>query len=207
MGAFCLYGCLYSQYSDRLGINTPSPEKTLHINGTFKVDKLILTQDFETLGQVEDYTFLLKSSDNSVISYNQFLNFGTDSNNTEFVAPLNLIQFRIKTDSSDRDWIHEFDTQINSERFAVIISSFGFNLPIYSDTSSETPVPQIFPFIKDNKWFLKADYASFRPNSGNGEWILNLLVFDRSYANMIQPAAVDYSTLIDGKIPSSLINL
>ena len=207
MGAICLYGCLYSQYSDRLGINTPFPEKTLHVNGTFKVDKLILTKDFETLGETEDYTFLLKSGDNNVISYNQFLNFGSDSNNSEFVAPLNLIQFRIKTDTADKDWIYEFDTQINSDRFAVIISSFGFNLPIYSDTSSETPVPQIFPFIKNNKWFLKADYASFRPESGEGEWILNLLVFDRSYANMLQPETVDYSKLVDGKIPSNLIKL
>ena len=208
MGAFCLYGSLYAQYSDRMGINTQYPETDLHVNGTFKVEKLILAKDFETLGPVEDYTFLLKSADNSVISYNQFLDFGKGEG-ADFIAPLNLIQFKINTDNSDKDWIYEFDTNIDAKRFAVIISSFGYNLPVHSG-ERETPVQQIFPFIKNDKWYLKADYASFRPTGkdlGSGQWVLNLLVFDRSYANMIQPAAVDYSKMNNGELPQNTIEL
>jgi hypothetical protein len=44
-------------------------------------------------------------------------------------------------------------------------------------------MPQIFAFSSGGTWKLKADYQGFSDSSfPTGEWTLNLLVFDRSYA-------------------------
>lgn len=175
---------LYSQstiYTGKVGINTPNPEKELHVNGSMKTSSMTVKDGFEALGATENYTFLIKSlsPENKITSYNEtFL-----PNNP---APINLIQFKITCDSSDRDWVKEYDTKINSDKFLVIISSFGYTLPVYSVNTWITPMPQIFAYYTSgNTWRLKADYNGFTPLdsfSGEGIWTINLLIFDRAYA-------------------------
>ena len=201
LGAFCIFGMFYSQtqYSGNVGINTTKPEQKLHVNGGFRTDNLIIKENFTLLDKDEDYTFLVKSKENKITSYNTI---ATEHS----TAPLNLIQFKIKTDSSDRDWVNEFDTKINSDKYFVIISSFGFNLPVSGD-AGKTPVPQIFAQIKESTktWILKADYDGFRPNSGDGEWTLNLLVFDRKSSLLVQHNDIDMAGNSTGSASSSII--
>ena len=212
MGALCLYGISYSQtgtttnYSNRVGINTIEPEEKLHIKGSMKTKGMELSIPFTYLGAAETYSFLIKSPapENKVTSYNQTF-FPTSP------APLNLIQYKIKCDTRDNDWVKEFDTLINSDKFMVIISSYGYNQSTYNGDANITPVPQIYAYKKEENgkktWALKADYEGFEPstNSLQGEWTLNLIVFDVAYTkNYALTATVNSSGT--GSASQSLIN-
>ncbi|UHO38801.1 hypothetical protein H5J24_01005 [Chryseobacterium capnotolerans] len=169
--------------SAQVGINTAKPEKELTVNGTMKTSGIVFKKPMEKLGADENYTFIIKSPapENKITAYN-------DSFVPNSPAPINIIQFKITCDPSDKDWVNEFDTKINSKKFLVVISSFGFTQPVRTSTADWlTPVPQIFAYSTGSTWKLKADYEGFSPTSNlpTGEWTLNLLVYDRSYAKEI----------------------
>lgn len=169
--------------SAQVGINTEKPEKELTVNGTMKTSGMVFKKPMEKLGASENYTFIIKSPapENKITAYN-------DSFVPNSPAPINIIQFKIACDPSDKDWVNEFDTKINSKKFLVVISSFGFTQPIRTNTADwVTPVPQIFAYSTGTTWKLKADYEGFSPASTlpTGEWTLNLLVYDRSYAREV----------------------
>lgn len=163
----------------QVGINTATPEKELTVNGTMKTSGMVFKKPMEKLGANENYTFIIKSPapENKITAYN-------DTFVPNSPAPINLIQFKITCDPSDKDWVNQFDTKINAQKFFVVISSFGFTQPVRSSTDWVTPVPQIYAYPTGGTWKLKADYQGFSPASSlpTGEWTLNLLVFDRSYA-------------------------
>nr|WP_315026155.1 hypothetical protein [uncultured Chryseobacterium sp.] len=164
----------------QVGINTTKPEKELTVNGTMKTSGIVLKTPMEKLGASENYTFIIKSPapENKITAYN-------DSFVPNSPAPINLVQFKITCDPSDKDWVNQFDTKINSNKFLVVISSFGFTQSTRTYTSDwVTPVPQIFAYSAGGTWKLKADYQGFSPDASlpTGVWTLNLLVFDRSYA-------------------------
>jgi len=163
----------------QVGINTATPEKELTVNGTMKTSGMVFKKPMEKLGTNENYTFIIKSPapENKITAYN-------DTFVPNSPAPINLIQFKITCDPSDKDWVNQFDTKINAQKFFVVISSFGFTQPVRSSTDWVTPVPQIYAYPTGGTWKLKADYQGFSPVSSlpTGEWTLNLLVFDRSYA-------------------------
>jgi len=166
--------------SAQVGINTTTPEKELTVNGTMKTSGIVFKQPMEKLGVDENYTFIIKSPapENKITAYN-------DSFVPNSPAPINLIQFKINCDPADKDWVNQFDTKINSSKFLVVISSFGFTQPTRTFSANWlTPVPQIFAYSSGGTWKLKADYHGFAPDSSlpTGIWTLNLLVFDRSYA-------------------------
>lgn len=169
--------------SAQVGINTAKPEKELTVNGTMKTSGIVFKKPMEKLGADENYTFIIKSPapENKITACN-------DSFVPNSPAPINIIQFKITCDPSDKDWVNEFDTKINSKKFLVVISSFGFTQPVRTSTADWlTPVPQIFAYSTGSTWKLKADYEGFSPTSNlpTGEWTLNLLVYDRSYAKEI----------------------
>ncbi|WPO89286.1 hypothetical protein [Chryseobacterium sp. HR92] len=177
---------VYAQKAGNIGINTPNPEKELTVNGTMKTSGMILKDPLEKLGANENYSFLIKSPapQNKITSYNESFVPTTP-------APINLIQFKINCDPSNKDWIYEYDTKINSNKFLVVISSFGFTQPIFTIMSNiATPIPQIFAYPKNGTWKLKADYAGFKPDASlpAGIWTLNLLVFDKAYTRQFNPS-------------------
>lgn len=164
----------------QVGINTVNPEKELTVNGTMKTSGMVFKKPMEKLRADENYTFIVKSPppENKITAYN-------DSFVPNSPAPINLIQYKITCDPSDKDWVNQFDTKINSNKFLVVISSFGFtqsNKTYFADWI--TPVPQIFAYSSGGTWKLKADYEGFAPDASfpTGVWTLNLLVFDRAYA-------------------------
>ncbi|ROI01160.1 hypothetical protein EGI16_18425 [Chryseobacterium sp. G0240] len=169
----------------QVGINTNTPEKTLSVNGTMKTSGMVFKTPLEKLGTNENYTFIIKSPapENKITAYN-------DSFVPNSPAPINLIQYKITCDPTDKDWVNQFDTKINSSKFLVVISSFGFTQPVKTNSSDWlTPVPQIFAYSSGGTWKLKADYQGFAPDSSlpTGIWTLNLLVFDRAYAKEFNP--------------------
>ncbi len=171
--------------SAQVGINTVAPEKELTVNGTMKTSGIVFKQPMEKLKADENYTFIIKSPapENKITAYN-------DSFVPNSPAPINLIQFKITCDPSDKDWVNEFDTKINSNKFLVVISSFGFTQPTRTFSADWlTPMPQIFAYSSAGTWKLKADYQGFAPDNSfpTGVWTLNLLVFDRSYAKDFSP--------------------
>ena len=174
-----------AQYKNKTGINTQKPEKELHVNGTAKTDELFVNT-IETLSPTEDYRFLIKSPSNKITSFNE----GVFADLTP--SPINRIKFVINFNSAntDHDWINQFNTKINYNKFLCVIASYSYNLPVNSGFSAAmTPIPQIYatkhPTL--NTWVLKADYESFAPSvaqhtAKNGQWILEVLIFDRNYA-------------------------
>ncbi|NIF03903.1 hypothetical protein F3J23_00495 [Chryseobacterium sp. Tr-659] len=169
----------------QVGINTNTPEKTLSVNGTMKTSGMYFKTPLEKLGTNENYTFIIKSPapENKITAYN-------DSFVPNSPAPINLIQFKITCDATDKDWVNQFDTKINSNKFLVVISSFGFTQPVRTFSADWlTPVPQIFAYSSGGTWKLKADYQGFAPDNSfpTGVWTLNLLVFDRAYAKELNP--------------------
>ncbi len=184
--AVCISALFHAQ-SNRVGINTTTPEKELHVNGTMKTKGIVLDNNFEVLGAAENYNFIIKSPapNNKITSYNEtFLPTSP--------APINMIQFKITCDTDDNDWVNEFDTQINAGKFLVVIASYGYTLPTSMGASSTTtPIPQIYAHTDNNSatWKIKADYQSSTPTSTTtpGVWTLNLIVFDRAYTAQFDP--------------------
>ncbi|MBV8328084.1 hypothetical protein [Chryseobacterium sp.] len=177
-----LMGAAVFSYA-QVGINTPTPEKELTVNGTMKTKGIVFKKPMEKLGASENYTFIIKSPapENKITAYN-------DTFVPNSPAPINIVQFKITCDPSDKDWVNQFDTKINSNKFLVVISSFGFTQPIRTYSADWlTPVPQIFAYSSGGTWKLKADYQGFSPDSAlpTGVWTLNLLVYDRSYAKEV----------------------
>jgi hypothetical protein len=175
--AFIAFGT--SLCAQKVGIGTSNPETELHVNGSMKTIGMVIKDPLEKLGATEDYSFLIKSPapENKITSYNQsFL--------PQNPAPLNIIQYKITCDPGDKDWVQEYDTKINSDKFLVVISSFAFTQPVIGSDNTVTPVPQIYAYYTSGTWKLKADYEGFSPTNSSpvGIWTLNLLVFDRTYA-------------------------
>lgn len=136
------YNLFNAQYGN-FGINTDEPEEKLHVNGSLKADQIDFDTKLGKLTSTEPYTFLIKesASSNKITTYDSFFDSGR--------FPLNFIQFEINTDNSDRDWINEYDTDINAEKYIVVISSFGFNLPVGNSADrTVTPIPQIYAYKK-----------------------------------------------------------
>ncbi|MBE4948130.1 hypothetical protein [Chryseobacterium culicis] len=169
-----------AQSAGNVGINTPNPEKELTVNGTMKTSGITIKDPLEKLGADENYSFLIKSPapQNKITSYNESFVPSTP-------APINLIQYKITCNSADKDWVDEYDTKINSNKFLVVIASYGFTQPVFTYTSTViTPVPEVFAYNTNGTWKLKADYVGFSTDDSlpDGVWTLNLLVFDRAYA-------------------------
>lgn len=196
-----------SQYQNKVGIETDKPEKELHINGTAKTDGLFVNT-IDKLSNSEDYRFLIKSPNNKITSFNE----GVFADLTP--SPINRIKFIINFNSTntDHDWVNEFNTKINYSKYLCVIASYSYNLPVNSGFSAAmTPIPQIFatkhPTL--NTWILKADYESFAPSAAqykakNGQWILEVLIFDRNYAKEFN-SSVDMKNLSTGSSVTALV--
>lgn len=177
-----------AQYEGRVGINTDKPEQKLHVNGSMKANKVILDKSpyngsVPKLGASEDYSFLLKSVvENRITTYNVQ---ATGSN--VFPAPFGVLTFNITTDPEDKDWVNEFDTKINADKYIAVLNYFNFNLPVVVDKSTNvktTPIAQVFTYEKNGTWWIKADYHGFAPPTStlDGLWEINLMIFDKSFA-------------------------
>lgn len=196
-----------SQYQNKVGINTDQPEKELHVNGTAKTDELFVN-NIEKLSESEDYRFLIKSPNNKITSFNE----GVFADLTP--SPINRVKFVINfnTANTDHDWVDLFNTKINYSKYLCVISSYSYNLPVNSGFSAAmTPLPQIFAtkHPTQNTWILKADYESFAPSPAqykakNGQWILEVLIFDRNYAKEFN-STIDMKSLATGSIATPLV--
>lgn len=178
----------------QVGIKTANPEKELHVNGTTKADK-ILINTIQTLGATEKYRFLIKSPSNKITTFND----AVDSNAP---TPINRIKFIINftEKNGDQDFVGRFDTKINYDKYLCVISSYSYNLPVYSAYSTAyTPLPLIYAYQYENPntnaktWALSADYLGFLPSpqqvaAKKGQWILDVLIFDRKYTKEINVA-------------------
>lgn len=193
----------HAQNAGSIGINTATPEKELTVNGTMKTSGMTLKDPLEKLGADENYSFLIKSPapQNKITSYN-------DSFVPTTPAPINLIQFKITCNKNDKDWVDEFDTKINSDKFLVVIASHGFTQPIFTFNADYiTPVPSIFAYSTNGTWKLRADYVGFSTDDSlpKGVWTLNLLVFDRAYAKEFNIAQTVNNSTGTGSAAAPLI--
>lgn len=191
----------FSQYMNRVGINTDKPEAELHVKGSFKAQDLLLDQSPYTgdpdpipkLTPSESYSFLLKSeAAKRITTYNVQ---SAQSNN--FPAPFGVINFIINVTVAE-DWVNGYDTKINATKYLAIINSFNYNNPVVYSAGNSTarrvaPVAQVYTYIQNGTWWIKADYHSFAHTSANtnpGQWEIALMVFDKEFAKVF-PVTVD----------------
>lgn len=205
---------VYAQ-SGNVGINTSNPEEKLHVNGSMKAKDIILdlnasASQIPELSPGENYSFLLKStSANRITTYNVQSSGGGPTNT--FPAPFGIIQYNIKTDAADKDWVNAYNTKINASKYVVIINSFNFNLPVVLSTTNATtrriaPVAQVYTYEQGGTWWIKADYNGFAPPAGSadGVWNVSLMIFDKTFARNI-PVTVNLSGNTSGFATSPLI--
>lgn len=205
-----------SAQTGNVGINTDNPEEKLHVNGTMKVKDLILdlnstASQIPELSPGENYSFLLKStSANRITTYNVQSTGGTPTNT--FPAPFGIIQYNIKTDNADKDWVNAYDTRINASKYVLIVNSFNFNLPVVlNSTSVESrrlgPVAQVYTYEQGGTWWIKADYNGFAPPSTTttqGLWNVSLMIFDKTFARN-KVVTVDLNGATTGAAATALI--
>lgn len=175
----------YSQ-TEKVGINTPNPEKELHVNGTTKTNGYILKDNLEVLGASENYSLLIKSP----APENRITTYGQSASNSA-PAPLNTITFKITCASNDKDYVNGYDTRISASKYTAVVTSYGFVLPVvYSNQSNNnpainffTPAPRIFAYTQSGTWWIRADYEGFKPaaTAATGVWTINMLLFDNAY--------------------------
>lgn len=206
-----------AQYQGKVGINTDKPETDLHVNGSMRAYDLILDQTpyagsadaIPKLTPSESYSFLLKSkAKQRITTYNQ--QSGSATNN--FPAPFGIITFDISVSVAE-DWVNEFDTKINSSKFLAIINSFNYNNTVVSTTGSNAdqrrraPVAQVYTFVKNGTWWIKADYHGYAHTSGNttvGKWEIALMIFDKNFARVF-PHTVNLNGATTGAASNALI--
>lgn len=205
-----------SAQTGNVGINTDNPEEKLHVNGTMKAKDLILdlnstASQIPELSPGENYSFLLKStSANRITTYNVQSTGGTPTNT--FPAPFGIIQYNIKTDNADKDWVNAYDTRINASKYVLIVNSFNFNLPVVlNSTSVESrrlgPVAQVYTYEQGGTWWIKADYNGFAPPSTTtiqGLWNVSLMIFDKTFARN-KVVTVDLNGATTGAAATALI--
>nr|WP_315028388.1 hypothetical protein [uncultured Chryseobacterium sp.] len=124
---------------------------------------------------------------------------------TETQKPFYTIQYNIKT-APNSDWISNWDTNIPSNQYTVVITSAYFR----KENGDEAPVslrnggslgPSVYPFVSGGTWRLYSDFVGVAPvNNGQYEWVFNLLVINN---NMISPLNAVTGTISSGSTGSS----
>ncbi|MDR2408491.1 MAG: hypothetical protein LBE13_10340 [Bacteroidales bacterium] len=108
--------------------------------------------------------------------------------------PFTYIKFTIFTDNSETghlDWVNNFNTKINSNKFVMTIIGSAFQ---YSDKEEGVLMQgtgtaddkgfgtaQIYAFVEDGTWRIRADYAEAHPvNNSKYKWLIYALVINKS---------------------------
>jgi len=195
---------VYSQ-TERVGINTTTPRKTLEVNGTTKIDGQIQIGTINAVTSSDTYTFLMQEN----IATKKIKEIGTPSA-TNINALGYFLEYEIKTGN---DWIQNFDTRILSSKFWVTIVEINFNKTLRYDvwgdhTGTGWTVPYIKATVSGGTWNIIADYPYFNTmgSNPNGTWNIKLLITPKKLARNLGTQTIDLAGAATGVASSPIIN-
>ena len=207
----------------KVGINTTTPARTLTIenssnNAGKPVLRLVGTPKYsENINSKMDAT--LGGNAEGTTAYTDYHPLMIDSNGDVYKgvpisSTVSILTLTVK--NVEGDWISNFDTGINYEKYAMAIMSYSF-IPgdggSYDMLVMETANPNVIdgtntlsrvapPIVKlqktDGNWGVHADYLSMSPkrtpskgstdagSRKNGTWIFTLLVGKRDLVNFME---------------------
>lgn len=163
--------------NDRVGIGTTTPYAKLDVKGNMRLGVANVTNASPDVSTVvrDNYTGELK----------------TVTSSTGNTAIINFVSFILK--NVNRDWIEDFDTKISTYNYTMAIVGSSFTNPntnalgafLKPDSTSQVPIgvfspKNVFAFEKNGTWHIKADYFGSITNAGNGDWMIDCLVINKS---------------------------
>ena len=207
--------------NEKVGINTTVPTRTLTIenspnNEGKPVLRLVGTPKYsENINSVMDAD--LGGNTAATTSYTDYHPLVIDKNGDVYYgAPIasNISILTLTVDNVNGDWINNFDTGIDYNKYAMAIMSYSFRpggdydmLVMYGSnpnvidgtkTLSRVATPIVKLQRTSNNWGVYADYPAMIPrrtpyanpteagNTINGTWIFTLLVGRRDLVNFME---------------------
>jgi len=181
---FLLFGIIssYAQ-TERVGINTNTPRKTLEVDGSTKVTGTINIGTVNTIGSSDTYTFLMQEPTKTI----RALDAATAKKGNALGY---FMRFELK--NVQNDWVTDFDTGINNTNFTIVVISSRFTKSMNNSMGvNRFAIPIVSAFKSGTTWHLKADYPAVSTDDGsNGSWFIKLLIVSkdliRTFPNQIE---------------------
>jgi len=193
-----VYLITYSQ-TEKVGINTTTPRKTLEVNGSTKIDEQIQIGTISSITTSDTYRFLMqKNTGNS-----KLIKEIGNSSASEINALGYFLEYEIKTKD---DWIQNFDTEISSSKFWVTVVEANFNkrLSHYNGSVGWSP-HYVKAFIDGTTWHLYADFPLFKPNN-DGTWNIKLLITPKKLVKRLDTQTINLSGASTGAASTPIID-
>jgi len=110
----------------------------------------------------------------------------------------------------NKDYVSNFDTKINSNKYTVMIVGVQFNQVVSLVTSGthvgKVPGTTINAFISSNTWRINLDYVG-GASTNNGTWTISLMIIDNKQVNIIPEKTYNLNGTSVGNVGSNPIKL
>ncbi|WP_312172971.1 hypothetical protein [Chryseobacterium sp.] len=176
--------------NDRVGVGTTSPTTTLDVNGNVRIGTAVSSAGGTGVATlVRDNT----TGEVKVVS--------SSSGNTA-----NITYVRYVLSNVNQDWVSNFNTNIPTSQYTVVVVGSSFSLTSISSGGSGIYNPLILQaYQSGGTWRLEADYLGGTTTS-NGTWTIYCLVINNSIVKTLPDVTANLGGLNSGSasIPSGL---
>lgn len=170
----------------QVGINTTNPRTTLEVAGDTYIDGAIKVNGINHIQDFDEASFLAHTG-------TQFIKeLDAGPGNGHVIAYFQ--EYRLRNMLGD--WVEEFDTKIDSEKYVLTIISAYFNLELEMDDSAKNnfAIPYASTFKKGNTWRIVADYPSAsKVGREEGVWMINTLIMPKDFSKELPTQAATLS--------------
>lgn len=187
----------------QVGINTTEPKKMLDVAGDVTISSSLDIGTFRTLTDEDESTFLVQNPSGPILSL--------DVSNPTSTA-LGYVQEYTIT-NPDLDWVLDFNTNISSNDFDLIVISSYYNKELIlsganTNGPENTSLPYTATFIKGTKWHIIADYpvAANLDTSEIGTWTITTLIFSKDLSKQFGTLEIPMSNASIGTAETPIID-
>jgi len=188
----------------QVGINTITPRKTLEVSGNTKISGTLKIGTIDALVDGDNYDFVTQETNGDVDE--------VDLTNTQLGNALGYIQ-TYEIQNVELDWLDEFNTLVNSNKFTVIVTSFSFSEEVGFVFSTVGDfegfsIPAVSSFVKNGTWWVKADYPQIDSVDGstNGTWTISVLIISKDLIKTFNDQVYNMNNSTTGAAVSPLID-
>ena len=170
--------------NDRVGIGTVSPTTTLDVEGNLRIGTAVSSSASSNVATLvrDNTTGEIKVASSST---------GNTSNITYVRYVLSNIQ---------QDWVDDFNTNIPTSQYTVVVVGSNFNLPAITATQGDYNPLNINAFRSGGTWRLKADYSG-GSTATSGTWTIYCLVINNSIVKSLPDVTANLGGLNSGSAP------
>lgn len=198
--------CLFSFVAlAQVGINTNSPAADLDVQGDVLIDEELYIENPGNSFQIRGSKFLILSTDNEILEY--------DIEASKY-GPINYARFAFTNTSTNG--LRDYNTKISATDYIVTVQGYYFtaagnntNVLLHStDSNSDIEGYQIYSYVKNGVWYLKAfaNDSTFRSGSPfqnrNIDIFLNLIIYRKGFiAKTLTDITMDMDDSETGSVP------